>query len=268
MAVGQLDRRLLAVMMADVVAYSRQMEADEAGTIARLAQARAEVIDPLIGRHHGRTVKLMGDGAVVLFESVVDAVQCAVAVQEALAERNGSLPDGERIILRIGVNLGDVALIDGDVYGDGVNVAARLQQMCDPGGAVVAGTAYDHLQGKLDRPLDFLGEQQVKNIARPVRAYRVRLAGEPVARRRLPVRARMRMAAALAVLALAGATTGGWWLWSPSDRGLVSPTSIAVMPFDNLTGDEATGRLADGPTEDIITVLALLPECAVTSPPS
>src|SRR5215218_3063197 len=177
MAVAQLDRRMLAVLAADVVGYSRLMEADEPGTIARLRAVRAEVADPLIAEHRGRLVKLMGDGALVVFESVVDAVACAVAIQRAMAGRNAALPEGERVVFRIGVNLGDVALVDGDVYGDGVNIAARLEQMCDPGGVVVSGTAYDQLHGKLDLPLDFADEQQLKNIARPVRAYRVRLDG-------------------------------------------------------------------------------------------
>src|SRR4051794_22193080 len=146
MVVAQLDRRMLAVLAADVVGYSGLMEADEPGTIARLKAVRAEVADPLIARHHGRLVKLMGDGALVVFESVVDAVACAVAIQRAVAGCDAGLPEAERIVFRIGVNLGDVALVEGDVYGDGVNVAARLEQMCDPGGVVVSGTAYDQLR--------------------------------------------------------------------------------------------------------------------------
>ena len=131
MTLAQLDRRLLAVMATDVVAYSHLMEVDEPGTIARLRAARAEVTDPLIQRHHGRLVKLMGDGALVAFESVVDAVSCAVEIQVAMAARNASLAEAERIIFRIGVNLGDVVLVDDDLYGDGVNVAARLQQLSE-----------------------------------------------------------------------------------------------------------------------------------------
>src|SRR3954447_12938903 len=205
MAVAQLERRMLAVLAADVVGYSRLMEADEPGTIAGLRAVRAEVADPLIAAHRGRLVKLMGDGALVVFESVVDAVACAVAIQRAVAERNAGLPEAERLVFRIGVNLGDVALVDGDVYGDGVNVAARLEQMCDPGGVVVSGTAYDQLHGKLDLPLDFAGEQQLKNIARPIRAYRV-ADGTGVAGCDRPVPRATR------------------------------PT-IAVLPFDNMSGD-------------------------------
>src|SRR4051812_32594137 len=172
MAEGPLERRLLAIVAADVVGYSRMMEADEPGTIARLQAVRAELIDPLIARHHGRIVKLMGDGALLVFESVVDAVACAVAIQTAVAQRNA-----ERIVFRVGVNLGDVALVDGDVYGDGVNIAARLEQLCEPGGVRVSGPVYDHLQGKLDPALEFRGEQHVKNIDRLVRIYSVRLDG-------------------------------------------------------------------------------------------
>ena len=178
---AQLQRQVLAILAADVVGYSRQMEADEAGTIARLRAVRAETVDPLIAWHRGRLVKLTGDGALVAFESVVNAVRCAVEIQRSLAARNGGLPGADRLVLRIGVNLGDVALVDDDLYGDGVNVAARLEQLCDPGGVMVSGTAYDQLHGKLDLALDFAGEQRVKNIARPVRAYRVRLDGSPVA---------------------------------------------------------------------------------------
>ena len=181
MIVPPLDRKLLAILAADVVGYSKAMEADEAGTIARLRAIRAELTDPAIARHHGRIVKLMGDGALVVFDSVVDAVVCAAEIQKAVAARNAGLPEPERIVFRIGVNLGDVALVDGDVYGDGVNVAARLEQLAEPGGVMVSGTAYDHLQGKLDWPLDFVGEQQVKNISRPVRMYRLRLDGKRAA---------------------------------------------------------------------------------------
>ena len=177
MMVPPLDRKLLAILAADMVGYSKAMEADEGGTIARLRTIRAEFTDPAIARHHGRIVKLMGDGALVAFDSIVDAVACAEEIQIALAARNAALPEPERMVFRIGVNLGDVALVDGDVYGDGVNVAARLEQLAEPGGVMVSGTAFDHLQGKLDCPLDFVGEQQVKNMARPVRAYRMRLDG-------------------------------------------------------------------------------------------
>ena len=150
-----LDRKLLAILAADMVGYSKAMEADEAGTIDRLKTVRAELVDPTISQHHGRLIKLMGDGALVVFDSVVDAVACAAQIQSAAAARNAGMPEPQRIVFRIGINLGDVALVDDDVYGDGVNVAARLQQLADAGGVIVSGTAFDHLQGKLDWSLDF-----------------------------------------------------------------------------------------------------------------
>jgi pentatricopeptide repeat protein len=246
-----LDRRVLAIMATDVVGYSRQMEADEAGTIARVTALRAAVLDPLLARHHGRLVKLIGDGTLSVFDSVVDAVACAAAIQRAVRQRNQDEPERPPLVLRIGVNLGDVALLENDVYGDGVNVAARLESLCDPGGIMISGTAFDHLQGKTDLAFTFVGEQQVKNISRPVRAYRAGLDGKPL-RRRLRVRVPKRGLAAAIVLALAMA--GGWWSWR-NWRVPPANASIAVLPFDNLGGDEGTGRLADGMTEDIITEL-------------
>jgi TolB-like protein/class 3 adenylate cyclase/Tfp pilus assembly protein PilF len=242
---------MLAILAADVVGYSRQMEADEAGTIARVTALRREVLEPALAAHRGRLVKLMGDGALAVFESVVDAVACAAAIQRAVADWGAGRPEGERLVLRIGVNLGDVALIDGDVYGDGVNVAARLEQLCEPGGVMVSGTAFDHLQGKLGFPLEFAGQQKVKNISRPVRAYRARLDGKarrPRRAARWPLRA---LAAAFAALLAAGA---GWWWSSPSAPA--RRPSIAVLPFDVLGGDAATARLAEGITDEIITDLA------------
>jgi class 3 adenylate cyclase len=173
------ERRLAAILAADIVGYSRLIEEDEAGTLAAIKELRASPIDPLLAEHKGRIVKLMGDGAIVEFGSVVDAVACAVAIQKAVADRQAKSPPDRRIAFRIGVNLGDVVVDGDDLLGDGVNVAARLEQLCEPGGVLVSGTAFDHLQGRLGLPLEFTGEQQVKNIARPVRAYRVRLDGMP-----------------------------------------------------------------------------------------
>ncbi|MER9487204.1 adenylate/guanylate cyclase domain-containing protein [Mesorhizobium sp. M0563] len=263
MIVPPLNRKLLAILAADMVGYSTAIEIDEAGTIGRLTAIRADVTDTAIALHQGRIVKLLGDGALVVFDSVVDAVICAAEIQKAVAVRNGGLPEHERIVFRIGINLGDVALVDGDVYGDGVNIAARLQQLADPGGVIVSGTAFDHLQGKLDWPLDFAGEQQVKNINRPVRMYRLRLDGKPARRPLLGMMPRWARTAAAAIVVLALAGGGTWWVFQPAPLG--AKPSIAVLPFNNYGGDEATGRLADGLTEDIITDLAQFPELDVVA---
>jgi TolB-like protein/class 3 adenylate cyclase/Tfp pilus assembly protein PilF len=251
---AHVERRLAAILAADIVGYSRLIEQDEAATLAAIRDLRRAVIDPLLAEHHGRIVKLMGDGAIVEFASVVDAVACAVAVQRVVAEYQAGLPPERRIVFRIGVNLGDVVVESDDLLGDGVNIAARLQQICEPGGVLVSGTAYDHLQGRLGLPLDDVGEQRVKNIERPVRAYRVRLDGTA---RRFHPRARRLHGWALAGAAslFAAIFLGGvWWLW-PVEPPPAKP-AIAVLPFDNLSGDEPTGRLADGITEDVITDLA------------
>ncbi|HEX9903635.1 MAG TPA: adenylate/guanylate cyclase domain-containing protein [Propylenella sp.] len=255
MDASKSERRLAAILAADVVGYSRLVEKDEAGTLAAIRKLRAEIIDPLIAKHKGRIVKVMGDGAIVEFGSVVDAVSCAVALQKETGAVQTNVTADRRIVFRIGVNLGDVVVEGDDLLGDGVNVAARIEQLCDPGGVLISGTAYDQLRGKLGLPLDFSGEQRVKNIAEPVRTYRVRLSGG-----RIPWRLRLRqhrrglLRAAAVVVALALIGGGVWWM-RPVEPASAS-TSIAVLPFDNLGGDAQTGRLADGITEDIITDLA------------
>jgi TolB-like protein/class 3 adenylate cyclase len=253
---ARAERRLAAILAADVVGYSRLVEADEAGTLTAIRELRAQAIDPLLAEHKGRIVKLTGDGAICEFASAVDAAACAVAVQRAVAAGQGNTPAERRVVFRIGVNLGDVVVDGEDLLGDGVNVAARLKQLCEPGGVLVSGTAFDHLQGRLALPLEFIGEQQVKSIARPVRAYRVNLDGtagrNPAwASTRRGQRALLTAAAALFAFVFLG---GVWWFW-PVDPPTGKP-AIAVLPFDNLGGDEATGRLADGITEDIITDLS------------
>src|SRR4051812_28551686 len=233
------------------------MERDEDRTLARLKAHRREFIEPLIAEYQGRIVKLMGDGLLAEFASVVDAARCAVLVQRGMAEREAAVPEAERIRLRIGITLGDVIHeADGDLYGDGVNIAARLEQLAEPGGVVVSGTAYDQLHGKLDLTLDFAGEQRVKNIERLVRAYRIRMDGT-AARLRLPSRRVRRLALpAAAALLLALVVAGGAWHYRPSEPPFRAKPAIAVLSFDNYGGDEATGRLADGITEDTITDLA------------
>ena len=199
---ARVERRLAAILAADIVGYSRLIEQDEAATLEAIKDLRREVIDPLLAGHHGRIVKLMGDGAIAEFGSVVDAVACAVAIQKDAAARQAETPPERRIVFRMGVNLGDVVVEGEDLLGDGVNVAARLEQLCEPGGVLVSGTAYDHLQGRLGLPLEFIGEQRVKNIERPVRTYRVGVNGtavRPAARSWRRLRGRL-VAAALALL--------------------------------------------------------------------
>ena len=174
MAAPRVDRRLAAILAADVVGYSSLMERDEDRTLARLKAHRKELIEPLIAEYQGRIVKLMGDGALVEFASVVDAVRCAVLIQQGMTEREAEAPEVERIRFRIGINLGDVIHeADGDLYGDGVNVAARLEQLAEPGGVVVSGTAYDHLQGKLDQAIEY----RRRAAGQEHRAARARLPG-------------------------------------------------------------------------------------------
>jgi class 3 adenylate cyclase len=168
-------RRLAAILAADVAGYSRLMGADEEGTLERLKALRRELLDPKIAEHHGRIVKTTGDGLLVEFASVVDAGRCAVAVQQAMTERNIAVAADDRIELRIGINLGDVIVEGDDLYGDGVNIAARIEALADAGGVFVSNTVHDHVRDRLPFVFENLGEQQVKNIARPVRVYRVRI---------------------------------------------------------------------------------------------
>src|SRR5437867_6288150 len=167
-------RRLAAILAADVAGYSRLIEADEEGTLSRLKVLRAEIIDPKIAHHKGRIVKTSGDGLLVEFASVVDALRCAAEVQTALAESNAPLPRDRRIEFRIGINVGDIVVEDGDIFGDGVNVAARLEGLAEPGGICVSARVQEDAAGRLDLTFDDMGEQALKNIARPVRVYRVR----------------------------------------------------------------------------------------------
>ncbi len=272
----RIQRRLAAILAADVVGYSRLMGEDETGTLAQLKSHRTDLIDPKIAEHGGRIVKLMGDGALVEFASVVDAVHCAVEIQRGMPGRNAATLQGRRIEFRIGINLGDVIVEGDDIYGDGVNVAARLEGLAETGGICISGSAFDQVRNKLDVGFAYLGAQRVKNIAEPVRAYRVLIepehAGKIVTVERPKPRWRWAAAAAVAfALVVAG---GALWLrpWSPdvapaSPERLAFPLpekpSIAVLPFGNLSGDPGQDVIADGFTESLVTTLAQMPELFV-----
>jgi adenylate cyclase len=222
-----MERKLAAILAADVVGYSALMAADEAGTFARLRTDRRELFEPEIKKHHGRIFKLMGDGLLAEFGSVVDAVECAVTLQRGMAERNETITESSRIEIRIGINLGEVIVEGKDRYGEGVNVAARLQQLADPGGICVSGKVSKEVEKKLALGFEPMGEQCMKNIAEPIACYRVILESSQPARPELllPTRA-------------------------------PNKTAIAVLPFINMSGDPEQEYFSDGITEDIITDLS------------
>ena len=235
MAEARVQRRLAAILAADVAGYSRLMGSDEEGTLAALKKLRRELADPKIKEHRGRIVKTTGDGLLVEFASVVDAVRCAVEVQQEMAERNVGVPEEQRIQFRIGINLGDIIKDGRDIYGDGVNVAARLEALAEPGGICVNRVVRDQVRDKLDFAFEDAGEQRVKNIARPLRVYHVRpgqLADEE-------------MSAAQAPLAL-------------PDK-----PSLAVLPFTNMSGDPEQEFVSDGIAEDVISALSHYPSLFV-----
>jgi TolB-like protein/class 3 adenylate cyclase len=223
---ARVERRLAAILAADVAGYSRLIEADEEATLSRLKALRAELIDPKIALHRGRIVKTTGDGLLVEFASVVDALRCAAEMQAALAEGNAAVPPDHRIEFRIGINMRDIVVENGDIFGDGVNVAARLESLAEPGGICVSARVQEDAAGRLDLAFEGMGEQALKNIARPVRAYRV-------------------------------VTSGGSALPQMSS-GLALPDkpSIAVLPFANMSGDPDQEYFADGMVEEIITALS------------
>ena len=220
---GRLERRLAAILAADVAGYSRLMGADEVGTARALREHRA-ALDPIVAGHRGRIVKTTGDGMLLEFPSIVAAVECAVAVQQLMAQRNADVPEDRRMLFRIGINLGDVLIEGDDILGDGVNVAARLEGIAEPGGIYISDAAHQQVRDKLELTFEDRGEQQLKNISRPLRVYRVNCAGSAVnSRPSLP---------------------------------LPEKPSIAVLPFQNMSGDPAQDYFSDGITEDILTELS------------
>ncbi len=263
---GEFTRKLTAILAADLAGYSRLMGADEEGTLRRLGECRAGLIDPKIAEHRGRIVKVTGDGLLVEFSSVVDAVRCAVDIQRAMAASNERLPADSRMDFRIGINLGDVMALDDDIFGDGVNVAARIEGLADPGGIWVSQVVADQVQGKLDVGFQDMGERRVKNIARPVRILRVVLDGRlpgprPVSRPRSRAAAVTRGRWLAIVVGAVLAATAGYALWQIAGRApppALSGTgpSIAVLPFSSLGGDAGQASFADGLVEDILTQLA------------
>ena len=219
-----MERRLAAILAADVVGYSRLMAVDEAGTLAALKTHRKELIEPKVAEHHGRVVKFMGDGALVEFSSVVEAVTCALEIQQGMAERSLEIPEQQRLRFRIGVNLGDIILDEGDIYGDGVNIAARLETLAEAGGVCISGAVHAQVRGRLDEAFEPVGRKHLKNISEPIDV----------------------------------------WMWTsdttaptpaPSVEGPEKP-SLAVLPFLNLTGDASREFIADGFTEDLTTAVS------------
>ena len=265
-----MDRKLAAILAADVVGYSAHMHRDEAGTFARLKAEREQLFEPEIARHHGRIFKVMGDGMLAEFGSVVDAVECAVALQRGLAARNADVAELQRIHVRIGINLGEVIVDGDDRYGEGVNIATRLEQLAEPGGIWVSGKVAVEVEKKLAFGFEPMGDQRVKNIAAPVSAFRVNLDGGPA--RRIAPRARALRSWKWAALAAAVMFAAGlaWALPRFGDFG-VTPSvadarpSLVVLPFANLSDDEEQGYLADGITDDLTTELARVPGLFVVS---
>jgi TolB-like protein/class 3 adenylate cyclase len=270
-------RKLAAILAADVVGYSRLMGEDEAGT-ARAVRERREAAAPIVREHGGRLVKTMGDGVLIEFPSVVAAVECAILIQQQMAERNAETPEARRILYRIGVNLGDVLIEGDDILGDGVNIAARLEGVCEPGGVVISGAAHDHVRGRIDADFVDLGDKQLKNIARPVRAYSVEVgAPAPTTPTAQPKSAPPNRRATAALLTGLGvlAVAAGAWYWLAANRHAAVPAnapapiasnpaapaeakhlSIVVLPFANLSGDPAQDYFADGITENLTTELS------------
>jgi adenylate cyclase len=225
LATERVERRLAAILAADVAGYSRLIGANEEGTLAALKALRRESIDPKIKEHRGRIVKTTGDGFLAEFGSVIDALRCATEVQGGIAERNAGVSTDSRIDYRIGIHQGDIVAEDGDIFGDGVNIAARLEALAEPGGICVSARVQEDAAGKLEIAFEDIGEQLLKNIARPLRVYRVRS-------------------------------------WNPASEGrqaalpLPDKPSIAVLPFANMSGDPEQEYFADGMVEEIITALS------------
>ena len=226
-----MERRLAAVLVADIVEYSRLMNKDEEGTLRHVNDIFASLIEPKAVQYRGRVIKRSGDGVLLEFASAVDAVNFSIKVQIAMEERNQDVPGERQIKYRIGINIGDIMIEQEDIYGDGVNIAARLEGLADPGGICIAGNVFDQIKNKIDAEMRDMGEQNLKNIPQPVRTYRILLSGEDE-----------RAVAAEQVEPLTSS----------------NKPSIAVLPFDNMSGDPGQDYVADGLVDDIITTLSKL----------
>jgi len=276
-----MERRLSAILAADMVGYSRLMEADEMGTLKRQKTHRRELIDPAFRKFRGRIVKEMGDGVLVEFPSVVEAVRCAILIQNAMPKREAEMSEDREIAYRIGINIGDIIVEAGDIYGDGVNIAARLEGLAEKGGICISHPVGTQIRGKLDLDLEDLGEKKVKNIAEPISTYRIKMNGKaealaasineeqkastPAIDRQSAQHLTYLVSVAAVLLLLVAA--GGYWSWSKQSdaapsapetqaAATVSKPSIAVLPFKNLSDSEAQDYFVDGLTEDLTTDLS------------
>jgi adenylate cyclase len=257
-------RKLAAILVADIVGYSRLAGADEDRILARLRTLRSDLIDPILAVHHGRVVKRTGDGAIIEFRSVVDAVRCAIEVQSGLAERNAGLPPEKRIEYRVGIHLGDVVEeSDGDLMGDGVNIAARLEGIAKPGAICLSEDAYRQVKQRLDLKVTDLGATQLKNIVQPVHIYSLEV-GQPADAKPKALASAKRWASAPFIATFAAllllAAGGGWYvlggrLTKPAQAGHLS---MVVLPFSNLSGDPSQDYLADGITDNLTTEISRL----------
>jgi len=236
MSEARVERRLAAILAVDVAGYSRLMGEDEEGTLAALRAVRRELSDPKIAEHRGRIVKTTGDGLLAEFASVVDAVRCAVEVQREMLARNAAAPAERHVEFRMGINVGDIIIEDGDIFGDGVNIAAQLEALAEPGGICLSAAAHEQVRDRLDIAFDDLGEQQVKNITRPVHAFAVCLGPRA-----------------------SGPRAGETPAFQPTPLPLPDKPSLAVLPFQNLTGDAEQEYFVDGMVEEITTAIARLP---------
>jgi adenylate cyclase len=263
------SRKIAAILCSDVVGYSRLAGADEDRILARLRALRSDLIDPTIAVHNGRVVKRTGDGSIVEFRSVVDAVRCAIEVQNAMVDRNAGVPFERQIVFRIGIHLGDVVEeSDGDLMGDGVNIAARLEGMAAPGAICLSEDAYRQVSGRLDMEVTDLGPTQLKNIARPIRAYSLQVGvpavAKPATRARLPEpKKRSLLGPLVAGIVALAAVAGGTWYFLAGNRAATAQApaeaarlSLVVLPFTNLSGDPAQDYFADGITENLTTELS------------